>query len=135
MTRGPITASFFFYVIKIPQLQVFINSLRSIHHMRSIQSRFFVALACLAILGECFTPVLRVLPLNARSAVKVQNRPLRMVPTASISGGFSSLATSATNLLLAFDSEGSMVDRLYNGIPATGAVEVYDASLITLLIM
>ena len=92
--------------------------------MRSAYSSLVLfAFACLTLGCECFTPTLRI-PLNARSAAKFQTRPLRIVPRASLSDGYYSLAATATNLLLAFDSEGSKVDRLYNGVPATGAVEV-----------
>jgi hypothetical protein len=93
--------------------------------MRPTNSLVCIAFACLTIGAECFTPTLRVLPLNAPpSAAKLQTRSLRIAPRASLSDGYYSLAASATNLLVAFDAEGSKVDRLYNGIPATGAVEV-----------
>ncbi len=84
-----------------------------------------VAIACLAIGCECFTPALRTIPFNARPAVKIQIRPLRFAPRASLYDGYYSLATTATNLLLAIDDEGSKVEKLYDEVSETVAAEVY----------
>ena len=52
-------------------------------------------------------------------------RRLRLTTTkASLSDMYTSSAVALANILLAVDSDESKTDNLYNGIPATGAVEV-----------
>jgi hypothetical protein len=89
--------------------------------MRSITFGLF---ACLALGCECFAPTLNQIPRSRKLSAVSQTRPLRIAPKATLSADYYSLMATATNLLLAVDSDESKVDRLYNGIPATGAVEV-----------
>jgi hypothetical protein len=89
--------------------------------MRSVS---FAVFACLALGCECFAPTLNQIPRSRKLSVVSQTRPLRIAPKASLSADYYSVMATATNLLLAVDSDESKVDRLYNGIPATGAVEV-----------
>ncbi len=79
---------------------------------------------------ECFTLV----PAQIRSPVLLKtqlflkpvqsSRCLRLTPKASLSSVYSTVLAGVANVLLAVDSDESKVDNLYNGIPATGAVEV-----------
>ncbi len=86
-------------------------------------------LATLSIGVECFTLV----PAQTRSPITLKtpflkpaqsSRCLRLTPKASLSNTYSTVLAGVANILLAVDSDGSKVDNLYNGIPATGAVEV-----------
>ncbi len=80
---------------------------------------------------ECFTII--PVQINNHFSLKTQtfikrnaqsSRCLRLTTKASLSTSYSTALAAVTNLLLAVDSDESKVDNLYNGIPATGAVEV-----------
>ena len=90
--------------------------------MRSISNTVFVASLVLGCEG--FAPTLYMLPKASRLSIVSQSRSLRVSPKASLTTEYYNAMAVATNLLLAVDSDESKVDRLYNGIPATGAVEV-----------
>ena len=81
-------------------------------------------LVCFVLGCEGFVPTLNQLPRASKLSIVSQTRPLRIAPKASLTADYYNVMAAATNLILAVDSDESKVDRLYNGIPATGAVEV-----------
>ena len=52
------------------------------------------------------------------------DRCIQSSTKASLSDSYNSILVGVANMLVAVDSDGSKTDNLYNGIPATGAVEV-----------
>ncbi len=98
-------------------------------HNSKMRTITFGLFACLALGCECFAPTLNQIPRSRKLSAVSQTRPLRIAPKATLSADYYSLMATATNLLLAVDSDESKVDRLYNGIPATGAVEVCNICL------
>mmetsp|Transcript_12726 Transcript_12726/g.32016 ORF Transcript_12726/g.32016 Transcript_12726/m.32016 type:complete len:146 (-) Transcript_12726:478-915(-) len=77
------------------------------------------------LLATAFSPpsALRLATTSGRVA---SARPLRRAGVTSTKAVLDLPApvyTAATSLLLAYDSDGSKTDSLYNGVPATGAVE------------
>ncbi len=96
--------------------------------MRTIVALLFVASCAIGV--ECFAPIpalgRRSVSLNSQTLLKPAkaSRCLRSKTKASLSDGYNSVLAGVANILLAVDSDGSKTDSLYNGIPATGAVEV-----------
>ena len=89
-----------------------------------------LSVATFAIGVECF----KLVPAQIRNPVSLKtqsflkpvqsSRYLRLTPKASLSNSYNQVLAGVANILVAVDSDGSKVDNLYNGIPATGAVEV-----------
>jgi hypothetical protein len=99
-----------------------------------MKSASVVVFVCLILGCESFAPTLYSLPKANRLNLVSQTRSLRVSPKASLTTEYYNVMATATNLLLAVDSDDSKVDRLYNGIPATGAVDVRSFAHITRLI-